>query len=520
MDIIYLVVGVAAGALVGIIVAKLLGIGHSAKAERAAAAEAKNILSAARSEAEEIKEAAILEGKELAQKHKSSVEAEIREQKNKLSQTAETLKSQERDLNRQHSEAEKRERSLQKRERTIASREKAADAMARKAELSQESAKARLEKIANLTAIDARKHLEEEMRSEARAAVADDIKKIEEEAEAQAGERSKQIIATAIQRYASEFVQERTTSVVPLPSDDMKGKLIGREGRNIRALEAATGIDMIIDDTSEVITISCFNPVRREVARLAISKLVADGRIHPTRIEEVVRKSEKEINQLCKQAGEQAVFDLGLHRVHSALVMQLGRLKYRSSYAHNLLQHSVEVGFLAGLMAAEIGVSVKLARRAGLFHDIGYAVDHEQEGTHAQVGSQFVRKHGESPRVCQAIACHHHDSPPVSALDHIVDAANQLSNARPGARRELLASYVKRLEDLETICVSMDGVDKAFALQAGREVRVMVQNDKIDDAQARMLSKEIAKKIETEATYPGQVRVVVLRETRASQYAH
>ncbi|MEM9493173.1 MAG: ribonuclease Y, partial [Myxococcota bacterium] len=361
--------------------------------------------------------------------------------------------------------------------------------------------------------------LEDEIRDEAHKAAADEVKRIEEAAEREAAAKSKQIVATAIQRYASDFVQERTVSVVTLPSDDMKGRLIGREGRNIRALEAATGIDMIIDDTSEVITISCFNPVRREIARLAISKLVADGRIHPTRIEEVVKKAEREIDKLCKEAGEQAVFDVGLHRVHPELVLQLGRLKYRSSYAQNLLQHSIEVGFLAGLMAAELGTNVKQARRAGLFHDIGKSVDHELEGSHSVVGAQMCRKYGESARVCQAISAHHGDPVPSSILDHIVDSANTLSSARPGARRELLASYVKRLEDMEKICTTFKGVDKAFALQAGREVRVMVQNDKVDDAQALMLSKDIARKLESDASYPGHVRVVVVRETRASDYA-
>ena len=520
MDSLYLLFGIVGGVIVGLVVARVFGIGRSARAERIAEAEAKKIIAAGKAEAEEIKKAAGLEGKELAFKHKAEAEADIRKRKTEVTKTLEEIAARERDLTKKQTEATKRENSLKKRERTIKSRENAAESMATKAEKTQQQAKERLEQIANLSAEEARKHLEEEMRSEAQNAVANEIKKIEEEAEHQAAARSKSIIATAIQRYASEFVHERTISVVPLPSDDMKGRLIGREGRNIRALEAATGIDMIIDDTSEVITISCFNPVRREIARLAISKLVADGRIHPTRIEEVVRKSEKEIDQTCRKAGEQAVFDLGLHRVHPELVMQLGRLKYRSSYAQNLLQHSIEVGFLAGLMAAEVGISVKLARRAGLFHDIGFAVDHEHDGSHAQVGSQFARKHGEAPRVCQAIASHHHDPSPTSVLGHIVDAANQLSNARPGARRELLASYVKRLEDLEAICTKMTGVSKAFALQAGREVRVMVQNDKVDDAQARMLSKQIATKIEHEATYPGQVRVVVLRETRANQYAN
>ncbi len=311
---------------------------------------------------------------------------------------------------------------------------------------------------------------------------------------------------------------ERCTAIVPLPSDDLKGRLIGREGRNIRALEAAAGIDLIIDDTSEAITVSCFNPVRREIARIAVGKLVADGRIHPTRIEEVVAASEKEIEVLCKEAGEQAVFDLGLHRIHPELVLHLGRLKLRTSYASNVLDHSVEVGFLAGLLAAELGISVKTARRAGLLHDIGKAVDHQLEGDHAEVGAQLARKHGEAPKVCEAIA-NHHSAASKTVLANLVDAANLLSSARPGARREVLASYIKRLEDLELKAASFAGVEKVFAVQAGREVRVMVHNNKVSDAESKLLSRDIAKKLEQEATYAGQVRVVVIRETRASDYA-
>jgi ribonuclease Y len=519
MDPLFLILAVLAGIAVGLVVARVLKLGSGPSAERVTDDAAKSILAAAEAEVEEIKKAAQVEGKELAFKLKADVDKEVRARKTALNKEAEALEVREREAERSRKDAEKRMGELDKRERTIGNREKAAESMARKAEQAQANAKQRLEEIAKLSAEEAKQRLEDSMRAEARDAVASDIKTIEDEAEAQAAAKSKEIIATAIQRYASEFVQERTVSVVPLPSDDMKGRLIGREGRNIRALEAATGIDMIIDDTSEVITISCFNPVRREIARLAIAKLVADGRIHPTRIEEVVHKSEREVERACKEAGEQAVFDLGLHRVHPELIKQIGRLKYRTSHAHNILHHSVEVGFLAGLMASEIGISVKAARRAGLLHDIGMAVDHEHEGTHAEVGAQFARKYGESPRVCQAIACHHDDPVPSTVLDHIVGAANQLSNARPGARRELLASYVKRLENLEKLCVSFDGVDKAFALLAGREVRVMVKNEQVDDAQALMLSKEIAKRIESESTYSGQVRVVVLRETRSSDYA-
>ena len=519
MEAVYFAIAGVAGVAVGLMLARLLGGGARSSAETAEA-EAKKIVDAAQAEIAELKKAAQVEGKELAFKIKSDAEDEIRSLRENVSKQETALKTRQRELDRSRSEGAKREKELAKREKNIESREKAAESMASKAEATQERAKRRLEEVAKLSADEARKRLEEVVRDEARAAVAEDVKAIEDQAKEEAAAKSKRIIATAIQRYASEFVSERTVSVIPLPSDDMKGRLIGREGRNIRALEAATGIDMIIDDTSEVITISCFNPVRREIARLAISKLVADGRIHPTRIEEVVKSSEKEVAKLCKEAGEQAVFDLGLHRVHPELVKQLGSLKYRYSYAQNLLQHSVEVGFLAGLMASEVGASVKLARRAGLFHDIGNAVDHEHEGTHAEVGAQFARKHGESPRVCQAIAAHHGDIAPTSVLDNIVDAANLLSNARPGARRELLASYVKRLEDLEQLCTDFSAVSKAFVLQAGREVRVMVRNDKVNDAEASLLSKEIAQKIEQEATYTGQVRVVVLRETRASEYAH
>jgi ribonuclease Y len=314
-------------------------------------------------------------------------------------------------------------------------------------------------------------------------------------------------------------VAERTVSVVPLPSDDMKGRLIGREGRNVRALEAATGTDLIIDDTPECLTISCFDPVRREVARMAIGRLVADGRIHPTRIEEVVLKCEREVEGVCKEAGEQAVFDLGLHRVHPDLVLLLGGLKFRSSYAQNLLAHSIEVGYIAGLMAAELGLNVKQARRAGLLHDIGKAVDHEHEGGHAAVGSALAKKYGEAPRVCQAIAAHHADIAAEDVLDHIVDAANLLSGQRPGARRETLGQYIQRLQDLEKLAKTYQGVEKAYAIMMGREVRVIVENSVTSDEQAVLLARDLAKKIETEATYPGQVKVCVIRETRASDYA-
>jgi ribonucrease Y len=520
MEPVYILIAVALGLVAGIAVGAWLGRARgSGGAERAAHQEAERLRQAASLEVEQIKKAAVVEGQEAALKLRTELDEELKARRSELAAKEDALTQRERDIERTRRDAQRREAELDKKEKSIDGKARQTDSLLEKAEAAQAEAKKKLEEIAGLSADQAKRRLEDEVRTDAQAAVAGEIKKIEDEAEKEAAARAKTIVATAIQRFASEFVHERTVAVIPLPSDDMKGRLIGREGRNIRALEAATGIDLIIDDTSEAITISCFNPVRREIARLAISALVADGRIHPTRIEEVVRKAEKDVEKVCKEAGEQAVFDLGLHRVHPELVRHLGSLKFRTSYAQNLLLHSIEVGYLAGLMAAEVGVNVKLARRAGLLHDLGKAVDHEQEGPHAEVGAQLARKHGESPKVCQAIAAHHGDAAPTAVLDHIVAAANQLSSARPGARREQLASYVKRLDDLEAICTRFEGVQKAYALQAGREVRVMVQNDKIDDAQALMLSKQIARTIETEASYPGTVRVVVVRETRASDYA-
>ena len=511
------IVGLVVGGAGGFLLARARTRG--AGGEDAALAEVKTLRAAAEAEAAVLKRAAELEGKEAAQRRKAALDDELRARKAELGKQEEAAAARERELDRARRELDRRQSEVDKRERSSEGKAKQVEAAVEKAEAAQAAARAQLEALAGLTADQARKKLEDEVRGQAQAQAAADIKRISDEAEREAQARAKTIIATAIQRYASEFVAERTVAVVPLPSDDLKGRLIGREGRNIRALEAATGIDMIIDDTAESISISCFNPVRREIARLAIGALVADGRIHPTRIEEVVKKAEKDVDKVSREAGEQAAFDLGLHRVHPELIRVLGQLRFRSSHAQNLLAHSVEVGYLAGLMAAELGLNVKLARRAGLLHDVGKGVDHEQEGNHAEVGAQLARKHGESPRVCQAIAAHHGDVPAQSLLDVVIDAANQLSAARPGARRETLASYIKRLEDVEAICNRFEGVHKAFALQAGREVRVMVQSDKVDDARALVLSRDLARAIESEASYPGQVRVVVVRETRASDYA-
>ncbi len=383
-----------------------------------------------------------------------------------------------------------------------------------------EEQKRQLERISGLTAGQARELLIKAMENEARYEGARLIKRIENETKEKADKKAKKIIATAIQRYAGDFVAERTVSVVQLPSDEMKGRIIGREGRNIRAIEAATGIDLIIDDTPEAVILSGFNPVRREVARLSLLKLISDGRIHPARIEDVVKKVEKEVDLAIKEAGEQAAFDLGVHGLHGELVKILGRLKFRSSYTQNVLQHSVEVGFLCGIMAAELGLNQKLARRMGLLHDIGKAVDHEVEGPHALIGSKLAKKYGESQRVVHAIAAHHEDVPPSTVYALLVQAADGLSGARPGARKELLENYIKRLEDLENIANSFKGVANTYAIQAGRELRVIVESGIISDEESILLSRDIAHKIEESLTFPGQIRVTVIRETRAVEYAN
>lgn len=376
-----------------------------------------------------------------------------------------------------------------------------------------------LERVADMSADQARDELKERMIDQARMVANQTIKEIEEEAERQAEQRAQKIISIACQRYAGEFVTEKSVNVIALPSDELKGRIIGREGRNIRALETATGVDVIIDDTPEVVVVSSFDPVRREIARRALEKLIADGRIHPTRIEEVVEKSDQEVAQVIKDAGERAALELGIHGLHSELLNLVGQLKFRTSYGQNMWSHSIEVGFLCGLMASELGVNVAYARRAGLLHDIGKALTHERQESHALVGAELAQKYGENEIVRNAIAAHHNEEPQNSVIAHLVIAADALSGARPGARREILGTYVKRLEDLERISSSFEGVQKSYAIQAGREIRVMVEHSKIDDEGAFALSKEIARRIEDELTYPGQIKVTVIRETRATGYA-
>nr|NIO29584.1 ribonuclease Y [Candidatus Latescibacterota bacterium] len=382
-----------------------------------------------------------------------------------------------------------------------------------------EEARNQLERLAGMSREEARKSLTEQMVEEAKHEAAKRIRQIEEEAKEEADQRSKKIVTLAIERLAGDFVTERTVSVVPLPSDDLKGRIIGREGRNIRALEAATGIDLIIDDTPESVIISGHNPIRREIARMSLEKLISDGRIHPGRIEEVVRKCEQELDDDIREAGQKAIFDVGIHGIHPELIKLVGRLKYRYSYAQNVLLHSIEAAFICGVMAAELGLNEKQAKRAALLHDIGKAVDHEVEGSHAIIGGELARRFGESPKIVNAIAAHHEEVKAETILAPLVDAADAISGARPGARREMIETYVRRLEELERISNSFPGVEKSYAVQAGREVRIIVQSDVVSDEQAAQMSREVAKKIESEMTYPGQIKVTVIREVRTVDYA-
>ena len=385
--------------------------------------------------------------------------------------------------------------------------------------LHEELQEHRLQEVSGLTAEEARQRLFAEIESRTRHEAAKMMRLIEAEARETADRKAKEIIACSIQRYAGDYVGEHTVTAVTLPSEDMKGRIIGREGRNIRALEAATGVDLIIDDTPETVILSAYSPLRRQVAKMALERLIQDGRIHPARIEDVVHKCEQELEVQIREVGEQATFDAGVHGIHPELVRVLGQLRYRTSFTQNVLQHSLEVSALCGMMAAELGMDIKKAKRAGLLHDIGKAVDHEVEGPHALIGADLAKKYNESKEILHAIAAHHEDQRPETALAVLVQAADSLSGARPGARKELLESYVKRLEDLENIASEFDGVSKAYAIQAGREIRVMVNSENVDDDQTYMLCKGITGKIEENLTYPGQIRVTVIRERRAVGYA-
>ncbi len=479
----------------------------------------KKILAEAQKEAKTIKKEAALQAKDTLYQMKVEFEKETREKKEQLLIQEKRLFHKEENLDRKLEQLEKREAKISERERSIDKIEKELASKQSEYERLMEEQRRQLEKLAGISSEEAKKLLIDSMASEAKHEAAKIIRRIEMEARAEADKKAQEILALAVKRYAGDYVAEKTVSVVTLPNEEMKGRIIGREGRNIRAIEAATGVDVIIDDTPEAVILSGFNPVRREVAKISLERLIDDGRIHPARIEDIVSKVNKEIETSIREAGEQAAFDLGVHGIHHELIKLIGRLKYRSSYAQNVLQHSIEVGFLCGVMAAELGINVKEAKRAGLLHDIGKAVDHEVEGPHAAIGADLAKKYGESKEVVHAIAAHHEEIPPESILAVLVQAADTLSGARPGARQEMLESYVKRLEELEKIAMSFRGVEKSYAIQAGREIRIMVESKIVDDDQAYMLCKDIAKKIEKDVTYPGQIKVTVIRETRAVEYA-
>lgn len=496
------------GLLIGYIYRKNVGEKTIGSAEQ----KAKNLILDAETKSETIKKEITLEAKEEAHRMRSEAEREVRERRNEIQRSERRLIQKEESVDRKLENIEKREEGISRTEKEIAEKKKELDRFLEK-QIEE------LEKISGLTADEAKAILLDEIEKDVRHDASLMIKDIESKAKDEADRKAKEIITGAIQRCAADHVAESTVSVVALPNDEMKGRIIGREGRNIRAIETLTGVDLIIDDTPEAVIISGFDPVRREIARVALEKLIMDGRIHPARIEEMVEKATKEVNSIIKSEGEQATFEVGIHNLHPELVRLLGRLKYRTSYGQNVLKHSVEVAHLSGLMAGELGLDVKLAKRAGLLHDIGKALDHEYEGTHVDIGIQVLKKYKESEAVINGMAAHHGDYEPKSMEAVLIAAADALSAARPGARRETLDAYIKRLEKLEEIANTTPGVDKSFAIQAGREIRIIAKPDEVNDDGIAMLARDISKKIESELEYPGQIKVNVVRETRAIDYA-
>jgi len=513
--IVLLIVGLAGGFGLGLLVKGRVAAGKIKDAE----AEASKIVTTAEREAETKRKEAVLEAKDKLYQARAEFEKENRDKRQELQNQERRLTQKEENLEKKVDLVEKRESDVVRRERELTTREKAAIEKEERFEKGLREQRQMLEKIANMTAEEAKRQLMSSMEDEAKHEAGKTIKRIEDEAKEEADKKSKNIISLAIQRYASDYVAEATVSVVNLPNDEMKGRIIGREGRNIRALEAATGIDLIIDDTPEAVILSCYDPLRREIARLTIERLMQDGRIHPARIEEIAEKVKKDLDTAMKEEGEKAAFDLGIHNIHPEIIKLLGRLKYRTSYGQNVLMHSREVAYFAGIMAAECGVDQKLARRAGLLHDLGKAIDHEVEGTHPQLGGDVAKKYGESAKVLNAILTHHGDGEASSVEAVLVAAADALSAGRPGVRRETLESYLKRLEQLESAANSFKGVEKSYAIQAGREIRIIVKPEDLSDASSAQLSRDIAKKIEQELSYPGQIKVTVVRESRYVEYA-
>ena len=515
MNIPSLVIGLATGLFIGIL-ACILYRNKKAKDDKEKIAnaeeEALRIINDAIKSAESKKREATLEAKEEILRSRKEYEKEEKERRA-------DLQKQERRLQQKEENIDRKTDAIEKKEEALAQKHAALDKENEEIKIIKRSQTEMLERISGFTADEAKKYLIEQVESEVTHETALKIKEIEARAKDEADQYAREIVASAIQRCAADHVAEITVSVVPLPNDEMKGRIIGREGRNIRTIETLTGVDLIIDDTPEAITVSCFEPVRREVARLALEKLIADGRIHPTHIEEMVAKARREVDAIIKSEGERAVLETGVRGLHPELVKLLGRLHYRTSYGQNVLQHSIEVAHLAGMMAAELGADVATAKRAGLLHDIGKAVDHELEGTHVALGVEFLRKYHEREDVIHAVQAHHNDVEPQTVVACLVQAADAISAARPGARRENIENYIKRLEKLEEITGSYPGVETSYAIQAGREVRVMVKPEQVSEDDMVILARELAKRIESELEYPGQIKVHVLRETKVIEYA-
>ena len=515
MNIPSLVIGLAAGLFIGIL-ACILYRNKKAKDDKEKIAnaeeEALRIINDAIKSAESKKREATLEAKEEILRSRKEYEKEEKERRA-------DLQKQERRLQQKEENIDRKTDAIEKKEEALAQKHAALDKENEEIKIIKRSQTEMLERISGFTADEAKKYLIEQVESEVTHETALKIKEIEARAKDEADQYAREIVASAIQRCAADHVAEITVSVVPLPNDEMKGRIIGREGRNIRTIETLTGVDLIIDDTPEAITVSCFEPVGREVARLALEKLLADGRIHPTPIEEMVAKARREVDAVIKSEGERAVLETGVRGLHPELVKLLGRLHYRTSYGQNVLQHSIEVAHLAGMMAAELGADVATAKRAGLLHDIGKAVDHELEGTHVALGVEFLRKYHEREDVIHAVQAHHNDVEPQTVVACLVQAADAISAARPGARRENIENYIKRLEKLEEITGSYPGVETSYAIQAGREVRVMVKPEQVSEDDMVILARELAKRIESELEYPGQIKVHVLRETKVIEYA-
>ncbi len=502
------VVGLAIGIVAGYFTRKNISEAKIGEADSLA----KNIIDQANKDAETIKKEKLLEAKEEIHKFRNDAEKENRERRNELQKYERRVIQKEESLDRKQQSIENKESNLNQKLRAVDEKQKEVEAI----KLKQLE---KLEDISGITSEKAKDIILSNAEKEVRHEMSIMIKEIETQAKEDAEKKSREIIGYAIQKCAADHVAETTVTVVNLPNDEMKGRIIGREGRNIRTLETLTGIDLIIDDTPEAVILSGFDPIRREIARIALEKLISDGRIHPARIEEMVEKAKKEVDNIIKEYGEQAIFETGVHSLHPELVKLLGRLNYRTSYGQNVLKHSIEVAHIAGIMAAEIGADIKLAKRAGLLHDIGKAVDHEMEGTHVEIGMDLLRRYKESKEVIHAMSTHHGDYEPQTVEAVLVTAADAISAARPGARRETLEAYIKRLEKLEEIANSYEGVEKSFAIQAGREIRIMVKPEKINDEEIHLLARDITKKIEDELEYPGQIKVSIIRETRAVEYA-